>query len=201
MNVTLSNSGLFYAFVHCILRELEGSRVPELGPVQHIMRNFWHRELPAHFLKDVSSLWNAARGGEGGAGSRVGKGKAVLLTSTKDKASFASAKGLCLCCVGMKRWARRTKVASSGLNWQTLCLPYGETGKEQDLLRFAGEWEVCERWEKGTLLSTWLLTTAGRKELLRRMQESTPGTNGAKWRKETSKLKSDTFSWYKNLYQ
>lgn len=56
MNVTLSNSGLFYAFVHCILRELEGSRVPELGPVQHIMRNFWHRELPAHFLKDVSSL-------------------------------------------------------------------------------------------------------------------------------------------------
>ena len=65
MNVTLSNSGLFYAFVHCILRELEGSRVPELGAVQHIMRNFWHRELPAHFLKDRSSLWNTA-GGMGG---------------------------------------------------------------------------------------------------------------------------------------
>lgn len=51
MNVTVSNSGLFYAFGHCILSELKGSRVPELRAMKGITRNFWHREL-ARSLSD-----------------------------------------------------------------------------------------------------------------------------------------------------
>lgn len=56
MNVMASNSGLFYAFGHCILRELKGSRVPELRAVKNITRNFWYRELPLQFLIDIGTL-------------------------------------------------------------------------------------------------------------------------------------------------
>ena len=62
-----------------------------------------------------------------------------------------------------------------------------------------GAVEVCRGTrslgaQRGTLTSSLLPNTAGRKEMLRTTQESTPGNNGAKWRKETSKLKSDTSS-------
>lgn len=149
MNVTLSNSGLFYAFVHCILRELKGSRVLEPGAVQHIMRNFWHRESPAHFLKDISSLWNPVRRGKGER-QDLRMGKAALLTGTEDKAGFAKDKGLHLYCVCMRQWARRTHV-SLQLNWQILGLVYGGTGKKQNLLRFVRGLEMCEFWKSGML--------------------------------------------------
>lgn len=188
MNATLSNSGLFYALVYCILRGAWG--IKSSWAVQHIMRNSWHRELPAHFLRDPR---NTAVGRDG---SRVAKEKAANLTSLANAEGFLHLYRVC-----MERWARRADVAGWGLNWQIICLFYGETGKPQDPLGFAGGWEVCEQREKGGLIPSWLLDTAGRNELLSRTQESTPGNNSAKWRKETSKLKSDAFSCYKDLYQ
>lgn len=100
MNVMASNSGLFYAFGRCILRELKGSRVP--GCEKH-NKKFLVRGV-ASSLSDRyrhSMKHSVKREGEE-ARSEGGEGVA-LLASRKDKASFGKTKGLHLYCVCMRR--------------------------------------------------------------------------------------------------